>query len=236
MARFNLKSLQKRTLSAVLLIPIAFWALYSGGWPLIILMKLCFLLVAYEWALLIPKLSCVKEKIGFSVVGMLYVPLAFFCYFALSEFQYKFHLVLIMLVWASDITAYFTGKIIGGPKLMPILSPNKTWAGMAGAVMGPVILMLAIYPLFFPEIDCVAAEPCEGSQPNPFALTLMLQLAALTGVAGQVGDLAISFFKRKANVKDTGSLLPGHGGALDRLDSLLFCSIVFAVALMGLGF
>lgn len=224
MSRFNLKSLQKRTLSAVLLIPIAFWALYVGGWPLLILVKLCFLLVACEWAMLIPKMPCKKEKIAFSVVGALYIPFAFLCYFALTEFEYKFHLVVLIMIWASDIAAYFTGKIVGGPKLMPTLSPNKTWAGLGGALIGPALMALAVYPFFFPPIE-------EGVSPNPYSWMFLAVMGVVVGVSGQAGDLFISYLKRKAKVKDTGSLLPGHGGALDRLDSLMLASIVFTLVL-----
>jgi len=208
------------------LIPVAFWALYTEGWPLWVLMGLCFLLIAYEWAMLIPKIPCLKEKVGFSLIGFVYVPFAFYCYFLLSELDYKFHLILIVLIWVSDIAAYFTGKIVGGPKLLPKFSPNKTWAGGVGAVLGPVLFMLAIYSFVFPPI---------GDQANPYSITLMAALAALIGVSGQVGDLSISYLKRKAKVKDTGSLLPGHGGALDRLDSLLLASVVVASAMFWIS-
>ncbi len=205
-----------------MLIPVAFWALYSEGWPLLVLMGICFVLVAYEWAMLIPKMSCVKEKIGFSLIGLVYVPFAFYCYLLLSQFEYKFHLIVIILIWASDIAAYFTGKIVGGPKLLPAFSPNKTWAGGVGAVLGPVLFMLAIYSWVFPPL---------GDQANPYSMLLMAGLAALIGVSGQVGDLSVSYLKRKAKVKDTGTLLPGHGGVLDRLDSLLLASVVVASAM-----
>lgn len=205
-----------------MLIPVAFWALYSEGWPLLVLMGICFVLVAYEWAMLIPKMSCVKEKIGFSLIGLVYVPFAFYCYLLLSQFEYKFHLIVIILIWASDIAAYFTGKIVGGPKLLPAFSPNKTWAGGVGAVLGPVLFMLAIYSWIFPPL---------GDQANPYSMLLMAGLAALIGVSGQVGDLSVSYLKRKAKVKDTGTLLPGHGGVLDRLDSLLLASVVVASAM-----
>ena len=183
--------------------------------------------------MLIPKMSSMTEKVGFSAVGLIYVPFAFFCFLTLSGLEYKFHLVLIIMVWASDITAYFTGKIIGGPKLAPALSPNKTWSGMIGAVLGPVIILNIIYSFFFPSIDCSVLAECEGMLANPNSRLYLSGLAVLVGISGQIGDLFISSIKRKAKVKDTGSLLPGHGGALDRLDSLLLASIVFTLAHIG---
>lgn len=102
------------------------------------------------------------------------------------------------LVWACDIGAYFAGRAIGGPKLMPAVSPNKTWAGLAGGVTAATGfgLLLTLWGL-------------------PMALALATPLLA---VAAQAGDLYESHLKRRAGVKDSGTILPGHGGVLDRLD------------------
>ena len=118
---------------------------------------------------------------------------------------------LLAVVWASDIGAYAVGRAIGGPRLAPTLSPNKTWAGAFGGLAGAVLVGLG------------AARVMDASAGMIVALSLVLSLAA------QLGDLAESFAKRKFGAKDSGSLIPGHGGLLDRLDSLLT-----AAALQGL--
>lgn len=116
----------------------------------------------------------------------------------------------LAVVWATDIGAYFSGRAIGGPKLAPALSPNKTWAGLGGGVLAALLVGLAIAAGF-------------GLPPT------LLLLGAPMAVLAQIGDLFESWLKRKAGVKDSGRLLPGHGGALDRLDG-----VVPVAALMGL--
>ncbi len=116
----------------------------------------------------------------------------------------------LALTWIGDTAAMAGGKLIGGPKLAPTLSPRKTWAG---AVSGLMITLLTawVYALWI-------LDPLE----RPLAPLAALAAGLVISVAGQVGDLAESLFKREVGVKDSSSLIPGHGGALDRVDSLLF--------------
>jgi phosphatidate cytidylyltransferase len=125
---------------------------------------------------------------------------------------------LLLVVWATDCLAYFTGRGIGGPKLAPQISPSKTWAGLIGGVAGAAI---------------VGGGVSLGLGAAGLAPTL---LAAILAVISQVGDLFESHLKRRAGVKDSGALIPGHGGVLDRVDGLLFAAPVYmmAVALMGI--
>jgi phosphatidate cytidylyltransferase len=115
-------------------------------------------------------------------------------------------LFLIVTVWAADISAYLVGSLLGKHKLYPKISPNKTYEGLAGAVLGSMIVALAFSILFIPDLK-------KGT---------VALLAIGIGVLGQVGDFTESMLKRSAQVKDSGSLFPGHGGMLDRLDSFLF--------------
>lgn len=108
----------------------------------------------------------------------------------------------LALVWATDIGAYFAGRAIGGPKLAPKLSPNKTWAGLIGGVALASILAAAMHRAYG----------------LPWRLTLATPALA---VVAQAGDLYESWLKRRAGVKDSGDLIPGHGGVLDRLDGLV---------------
>lgn len=122
---------------------------------------------------------------------------------------------LFFVVWATDTCAYFAGRAIGGPRLAPRLSPSKTWAGLGGGVVGAA----AVGAGFVGAMggDALAAAPLSG----------------VLAVVAQAGDLFESWLKRRVDVKDSGSLIPGHGGVLDRLDGLLFAAPVFAGMVMA---
>ncbi|WP_448664533.1 phosphatidate cytidylyltransferase [Sphingomonas sp. CJ20] len=120
------------------------------------------------------------------------------------------------LVWASDTGAYFAGRAIGGPKLAPAISPNKTWAGLIGGLLASALFAAALVSLF----------------DLPVALALTTPLLA---VLSQVGDLYESHLKRLAGVKDSGKLLPGHGGLMDRLDGLVAVAPVAALLVLAFG-
>ncbi len=119
---------------------------------------------------------------------------------------------VMVAVWACDSLAYFAGRSIGGPKLAPRISPKKTWAGLGGGMAGAAIAGLCLLPWF------------EAAT----ALAMVLLGIALAAVA-QTGDLAESWVKRHFDVKDSGGLIPGHGGIWDRVDGLLFAAPVVAV-------
>jgi phosphatidate cytidylyltransferase len=122
----------------------------------------------------------------------------------------------LALVWATDIGAYFAGRSIGGPKLAPRVSPSKTWAGLAGGVLAALLTGFALHR---------------------FA-GLPIQLAAASGllaVAAQLGDLLESAMKRRAGVKDSGALLPGHGGVMDRLDGVVAAAPLAAALFLLVG-
>lgn len=122
----------------------------------------------------------------------------------------------LSLVWATDIGAYFAGRAIGGPKLAPRISPNKTWAGLGGGVIAALLLGWALsHWAGLPRGLALAAVPL--------------------AVLAQMGDLFQSWMKRRAGVKDSGRLLPGHGGVLDRLDGLV-TSVPIAALIVALGF
>jgi phosphatidate cytidylyltransferase len=127
--------------------------------------------------------------------------------------------VLIFLaVWATDTGALVSGNLIGGAKLAPRLSPNKTWAGSIGGLACAAVIGIAVATFLHARIWPATV----------FALLLSL--------AGQFGDLFESFVKRRMGRKDSGGLIPGHGGVLDRIDSMLFAAPVAAVAILVFGF
>lgn len=128
---------------------------------------------------------------------------------------FEFTLLLFVLIWSADTFAYYTGRSLGRLKLAPVISPNKTWEGAAGGLVGALIVAW-LYAEF--------RNPAVG-------LANALVLGGIAGILGPVGDLIESVLKRSAGVKDTSNLLPGHGGVLDRFDSLIFTVPVYYVYL-----
>ncbi|MFN0263519.1 phosphatidate cytidylyltransferase [Tepidamorphus sp. 3E244] len=130
---------------------------------------------------------------------------------------------LMVVIWMTDMTAYAGGRAIGGPKLWASVSPKKTWAGfisgLAGAGSAGIILRYISGP-----------ESAHGA-----TMLFAFLLAMVISVAGQMGDLFESYVKRRNGVKDSGTLIPGHGGAMDRLDSLVTASVVAALIAIAFG-
>ena len=153
------------------------------------------------------------------IVGMsLAVVLMMAAWFALMRFLSQGVIVLfsvLLIVWIADTAAYFAGRAFGRRKLAPHISPGKTWAGVAGAVLAVLLLALVIW-LLVPDRRIYSNNLFESVGPV-FALFLLALLVALS----IVGDLFESLLKRQAGVKDSGQLLPGHGGVLDRGDAML---------------
>ena len=119
---------------------------------------------------------------------------------------------LFVTVWASDSMAYVFGRFIGGPKLAPSISPKKTWAGLVGSMTGAGGALILTAYIFLHQFDPVFKFP---------PLYSFFLYGAFLGIVGQIGDLTVSVFKRSHNMKDTGALIPGHGGVLDRIDALM---------------
>jgi len=149
--------------------------------------------------------------------GFLYITLPAFCLVVLSwasaDTMGELVFWVFAVTWSTDIFAYFAGRAIGGPKLAPRISPNKTWAGLIGGMAGASCFgwLLAWY----------------FGLGSPF-----LWLGATMGLVAQLGDLYESWEKRRAGIKDSGSLLPGHGGVLDRLDGLLAVALAVMIILL----
>ncbi|MCB9889697.1 MAG: phosphatidate cytidylyltransferase [Planctomycetes bacterium] len=145
--------------------------------------------------------------IGFLYIGWMFGHLAFL---ANSPHAYGYLLYLVVAVEANDIAAYLTGKAFGRRKLRPTISPNKTLGGALGACAVSMALPFA----------------CRAALPH-FTAPQLLLTGLIVGIGGQLGDLSISVIKRDLGVKDLGALIPGHGGVLDRIDSLIFVAPLF---------
>ncbi len=150
--------------------------------------------------------------------GFFYILLPAFCLVVLSwastDTMGDLVFWVLIVTWATDIFAYFAGRAIGGPKLAPRISPNKTWAGLIGGMAGAALFGWLLATHF--ELG------------SPF-----LWIGAIMGLIAQLGDLYESWEKRRAGVKDSGTLLPGHGGVLDRLDGLLAVAAATMILLLA---
>lgn len=202
-------SLAKRIFSALIMAPLAALCIYWGDVPFLIMVLVGALVTIHEWYGLAKQLD--KIFIPLMLAGTAYLALALCSLLNLRfDFPHGAALTFIIIcgVVVSDISAYAVGKMLKGPKLCPNLSPNKTWAGLSGAMIG-FALCLGILGRFL--------EHGQGD----ISLLMLIGAGLLLGLVAQIGDLLISFLKRRANMKDTGKLIPGHGGLLDRIDALL---------------
>ena len=134
-------------------------------------------------------------------------------------------LVMVLAVIATDMGAYFAGRTIGGPKIAPRISPSKTWAGLGGGILGATCAIL-LFSLRSAHVAGGAAEWLVLAPQSLFA-------GAICAVVAQAGDFFESWMKRRAGLKDSGRLLPGHGGLFDRLDGLLAVSFLMGIYIVA---
>lgn len=163
-------------------------------------------MLAMALSLRAPNLRAALPAAAAFTLGVIYVFGAWRCGIALHAINPHWLMFALLLNWAGDTAALYVGKAFGKHKLAPRVSPAKTWEGTAGAIVGALLAGAAYAHFLIPQAS----------------LALVLSAAALGNIAGQVGDLCESALKRGAGLKDSGTLLPGHGGWLDRIDSALF--------------
>lgn len=147
---------------------------------------------------------------SFLFMATFYIAMAFYFLIEVRFLGLNYFLFVLFLIWATDTGAYFVGKSMGNRKLWPEISPNKTIAGAIGGICIAIIVAV-IYQLIYPF---------------DLSLAMIILIAVLISVFGQLGDLVASAIKRQYDIKDYGKLFPGHGGVLDRLDSLLFVMLL----------
>lgn len=202
---------------------IAIAAIWFGGYAFMALVVLVGLGVFWEFSKLVLGFAETKSARMFWLIGgAIYVGLACFCLLLFgSPFFGKFVVVcLIAGVIGTDVGAYFAGRTIGGPKIAPKISPSKTWSGLAGGMIGAGVAMLLVENLMGVNYLFVYYPP--------FTLAIGAALACVA----QAGDFFESWMKRRAGVKDSGNLIPGHGGLFDRTDGLI--AVSFVVGLFAL--
>ena len=212
--------LRTRALSAAILAPIAIICLWTGSWPWIAMIAVLTAALAAEWFTLTRgRASPALIAAGIPYIGLATIALLWLR--ADTDVGRANVLFVVLIVWTSDIGAYVVGRLVGGPRLAPAISPGKTWSGAIGALAAAAIAGL-----------CIAAFT--GAMPRGVFLTAALVAAALSVVA-QAGDLLESALKRHLGVKDSGRTIPGHGGLFDRLDGMLTAAPAAALLAVLLG-
>ena len=200
------KELQKRILSSMVLIPVSFFFIFQGSLTFIFFLSLIFLASSLEW------FKMTKNKDILRILGLFFLFFSFFTTVYLRQYiGLNFFLFLIIVCIFTDTGGYIFGKIFKGPRLTKI-SPKKTYSGVVGGFLISLLFGL-IYIKYLGKKSRILLET------DPIFIILLILFISLVS---QIGDLIISFFKRKARLKDTGKILPGHGGFLDRIDGIIF--------------
>ena len=199
-----IKEFEKRILSSLILIPISIFFIIEGSVFFSFFLSILFLATSYEWIKMCKKNNLLK------LLGIIFLLFSFYAAFEIREYKnFKYFLFIVTVCIFTDIGGYIFGKIFKGPKLTKI-SPNKTYAGVFGSFLLSLMAGL-IYTNYFGKNEITNSD-------HLFILLLILFISLIS----QIGDLIISYFKRRAKLKDTGKILPGHGGLLDRIDGLVF--------------
>ena len=202
--------LKKRILSSIFLIPIAIYFIIQENIFFVFFLSILFLVSSYEWIKM-------NKKDIFKVIGIFYLFFAFYSAYLLREkLSIGIFILILVICVFSDLGGYTFGKILKGPKLTKI-SPKKTYAGVIGGYFCSIIFM-ALF-LNYADYISVITNTDNLAQKlfvNNFILTILISTVS------QIGDIIISYFKRKSKIKNTGKIIPGHGGLLDRIDGMIF--------------
>jgi phosphatidate cytidylyltransferase len=220
-----------RTGSAIVMILLAGLALWAGGGVLQLFVLLLAALVFWEWQGIVLRFPDPRPtKTVWLVAGLAYVS---FAAWSILSLDFGARIALIALVIATDVGAYFAGRAIGGPKIAPAISPSKTWAGLGGGMLAAGFLLAGV---LLAGLYALSDSP-ERSPTAPWFEPGLTGLAFLTGggvaIVAQIGDFFESWMKRRAGVKDSGHLIPGHGGVFDRVDGLLFAAIIVGLVTLA---
>ena len=201
--------ISKRILSSIIIVAIALFFVIKGSIFYMFFLSVLFFITSFEW------LKMEKNKIYF-LLGIVFLILSFLSAFIIrNNFIHDFILIILICI-STDIGGYTFGKLFKGPKLTKI-SPNKTYSGMIGSFFLSIIFAL-LYTNYYDLIY--------------WTDDVLLIAVILISSISQIGDLTVSYFKRKSKIKNTGKIIPGHGGLLDRIDGMLF-AIPFAFILFN---
>ncbi|HET7911155.1 MAG TPA: phosphatidate cytidylyltransferase [Pseudolabrys sp.] len=258
-ARLSANNLMLRVVSAAILAPLALLAAYAGGWPFALFWGIAALVVLWEWMTLVagpgyrlmvsscaaaiavadflawlgrPVTALCVVGLG-ALAGAIFAPgerrlwviagtgyaggLALAPIFVRADNGFGFVAIVLLfaIVWTTDVIGYFAGRAFGGPKLWPAVSPKKTWSGAIAGTIAAVAVALLV-----------------AGQFGSFGRIAIVAVALLLSIVAQGGDLLESWVKRRFDAKDSSQLIPGHGGAMDRLDG--FWAAAVAGCVVGL--
>ena len=209
-----IKEFEKRLISSIILIPISIFFILKGSVFFIFFLSVLFLATSYEW------LKMNKKNDLLKFFGIIFLFLSFYTTLEIREnYDLNVFLLIITICIFTDIGGYLFGNIFKGPKLTRI-SPKKTYSGVFGG-----FLLSLISGLIFSNYFTVEQKIFNK---DLFFLLIILFISMIS----QIGDLIISYFKRKAKLKDSGKIIPGHGGLLDRIDGMIFVFPIFYLILI----
>lgn len=214
-----------RVASAVVMLALAGTAFALGGAWLAGFIALVAFAAFAEFVLLVMKATRnYLFQVAAAIAGAFYMTAAAL---ALGWMPRALIAVTVVLVILTDTCAYFTGRAIGGPKIAPKISPSKTWAGLGGGMAGAALWAVLVRTVFGYALSGLGgAGPSLARAVSAKAILVAALLGAVLAVAAQAGDFFESWLKRKAGVKDSSKLIPGHGGVFDRIDGLLPVAII----------
>ena len=194
----------KRILSSIVLIPVSLFFIIKGSFLFLFFISICMLITSYEWHMM-------TKKKSYNIFGFIFLIFSFYSIFKLrNDFNgdYYYLLIVTMICVSTDIGGYIFGKLFKGPKITKI-SPKKTYSGMIGSFLLSIIFINFLLS--------------SSNLIKPIVLTKETFIfILLVSAVSQIGDIMISYFKRLSKIKDTGKILPGHGGLLDRIDGMIF--------------
>ena len=195
-----LKEFEKRILSSLILIPVAIFFIFKGTFFFIFFLIICLSVTLYEWEMM-------SKKKPYNIFGHIFLILSFYSAYLIRNEDEKslyIFLAILLVCISTDIGGYIFGKILKGPKLTKI-SPKKTYSG----VFGGYLLSIIVANSFIDYVDL-------NFYIEEFVIVIVISTIS------QIGDITVSYFKRLSKLKNTGKLIPGHGGILDRIDGMIF--------------
>ena len=199
------KELTKRIFSSLILIPIVFFVVTEGSFLFNFFVLICFLITLYEWHMM-------SRKKSYYFLGFFFLFFSFYSAYKIRTNMidgYEYFLIILLICISTDIGGYIFGNFFKGPKLTKI-SPKKTYSGVIGGYLLSILFMyLSLNSNFIFE------------KFHEITLNIFIFIILISTVS-QLGDIVISYFKRLSKIKDTGKIIPGHGGLLDRIDGMIF--------------
>jgi phosphatidate cytidylyltransferase len=199
---------KQRVVTALILIPIALYAIFYSKSVFLFLSIAIAILMTAEWLDII---KAAPDQKKWRLIGLFYILIPIYSVIKIRLYDADILFWMFAIIWSTDIFAFFAGKTLGGPKLAPTISPNKTWSGLAGGILASAL------------IGFMSSFMFSGG------VLFFIFISVFLSVVEQASDLLESKFKRIFGVKDSGNIIPGHGGVLDRLDGMMLVAPVVLV-------